>query len=109
MKWSTRTTKYLVPASNIQLQFERRLIEENIPFLREDTYYKQPYIKYMFEEKDADIANQILAELKGEVYIKEGFEEVDEKSEALGKRLIVVFIIFITLILIFWFIYKDKL
>ena len=109
MKWSTRTTKYLEPASNVQLQFERRLLEENIPFLREDTYNKQPYIKYLFEEKDADLADQILAELKGEVYVKDEFEETDTTSETLGKKIIVVFVIVIALILVFWFMYKDKL
>ena len=106
----SREPIYLTPASNIQLQFERRIIEENLEFKRDDTLrWRSIYIKYTFYEKDMALVNQILAELKGEKLQNEEITGQNFLTLKTLKKITIVFLAIIALIIIFWNMIRELL
>ena len=106
----SREPIYLTPASNIQLMFERRIIEENLEFKKDDTIRRHSmYIKYTFYEKDMMLVNQILAELKGEKYQNEVITGQNILSLKTLKKIAMIFLAIVALIIIFWNMIREML
>jgi hypothetical protein len=106
----SREPIYLTPASNIQIQFEKRIIEENIEFKRDDTLrWQRTFIKYTFYEKDMAFVNQILAELKGEKIQNEEITGQNFLTVKTLKKIGIAFLAIIALIIIFWNMIRELL
>ncbi|MCX6232451.1 MAG: hypothetical protein NTZ33_13020 [Bacteroidetes bacterium] len=95
----SNNTISLPPASNLQLLFERRLLEENIQFQKYEGSYKSAYIKYTFYETDIAFVNQIMDELNKEAVEEE--ESIRQRSKYNISKTQWVFLIIIVLYVLF--------
>ena len=100
---------YLTPSTNIQLQFERRIREEDIEFIRDETSLKRPYVKYTFYNKDIEFANQILEGLQRERDSSERIDGMNFFSIKSFKKIFMTFVAIIALIINFWTMIRNMI